>query len=103
MQAWVLAPDIEQCPAKNRVMSDKSCFTTETVVRCEVKKLFYTDVFAALDFFMNILIDNLLMQFFHIPNRTMWSSKKILYLYFVGFFCPAWDSFSSQNILYIIT
>ena len=29
------------------------------------------------------------------------SSKKILYQYFV--FCPAWDSFPSENILYGIT
>ena len=29
-------------------------------------------------------------------------SKKIFYQYFVGF-CPAWDSFSSNNILYVIT
>ena len=37
---------------------------------------------------MNALIDSLLMQFFHIPNRTMCLSKKILYQYFVGFFLP---------------
>ena len=43
------------------------------------------------------------MQSFHIPNRTMSLSKKILYQYFVGFFCPAWDNFSSENILYVIT
>ena len=36
-----LAPDIEHCPAKNRVLSDEGCFTTDTVVRREVKKLFY--------------------------------------------------------------
>ena len=52
---------------------------------------------------MNALIDSLLMQFFHIPNRTMCLSKKILYQYFVGvFFCPTWDSFSSKN-MYVIT
>ena len=27
-----------KCPAQNRVMSDKGCFTTDTVVRREVKK-----------------------------------------------------------------
>ena len=37
--------------------------------------------------FMIILIDNLLMQFFHILNRTMYLSKKILYQYFVFFVC----------------
>ena len=51
---------------------------------------------------MNILIDNLLMQFFHVANRTMYFSKKILYNT-LFFFCPASDSFSSENILYVIT
>ena len=37
-QAWILAPDIGQCPAKNRVISDEGGFTADTVVRCEVKK-----------------------------------------------------------------
>ena len=39
-QTWILAPDIGQCPAKNRVMSDIGCFTTEKVVRREVKTIF---------------------------------------------------------------
>ena len=38
LQAWILAPDIGQCPAKNRVISDEGGFTADTVVRCEVKK-----------------------------------------------------------------
>ena len=33
LHAYILAPDIEQCRAKNRLLSDKSCFTTDTVVR----------------------------------------------------------------------
>ena len=52
---------------------------------------------------MNILINNLFVQFFYIQNRKVCLSKKILYHYFVGFFCPAWDSFPSENILYVIT
>ena len=36
-QARILAPDIGQCPAKNRDMSDESCFTTDTVIRREVR------------------------------------------------------------------
>ena len=39
-QTWILAPDIGQCPEKNRIISDKSCFTTDTVVCREVKKCF---------------------------------------------------------------
>ena len=49
---------------------------------------------------MDILIDNLLKQFFYTQNRKMLFSKNILYQYFVVF-CPAWDSFSSDNILYV--
>ena len=48
-------------------------------------------------------MDNLLIDlFFYIQNRKMCLSKKILYQYFVVF-CPAWDSFFSENILYVIT
>ena len=32
LQAWILVLDIEQCPAKNQIMSDESCFLTETIV-----------------------------------------------------------------------
>ena len=41
IQARILAPDIAQCPAKSRFMSDKNCLTTDTVARREVKKVFY--------------------------------------------------------------
>ena len=30
--------------SKKRVMSDETCFTKDTVVRSEVKKIFFTDV-----------------------------------------------------------
>ena len=53
-------------------------------------------------FFIDILISDLLMHFFHIPNRTMCLSKKISRQYFVIFY-PAWDSFSPENILYFLT
>ena len=39
-QAWILALVIEQCSARNRVMSDESCFTTDTIVSCEVNFFF---------------------------------------------------------------
>ena len=68
-------------------MSDKGCFTTDTVVRREVKKS---------------LIDNLLMQFFHISNRTMCLIEKILYQYFVVFL-RCLDIFSSEKVFFIIT
>ena len=41
------------------------------------------------------------MQYLYIQNHNMCLSKKILYQYFVVF-CPAWDSFSSENILYVM-
>ena len=37
-------------------------------------------------------------QFFDIQNRKMCLNKKILHQYF-SVFSPAWDSFSSENIL----
>ena len=40
-QAWILSLGIGHCLAKNRVMSNKVCFTTETAVQHEVKN---TDV-----------------------------------------------------------
>ena len=36
-QSWILAQDIGQCLAKNRVMLDENYFTKDTVVRREVK------------------------------------------------------------------
>ena len=39
------------------------------------------------------------MQFFYIQNRKIGASKKILYQYFLGFFCPDCDSFSPESIL----
>ena len=35
---WILASDIGQCHAKNRVISSESFFTTDTVFRSEIKK-----------------------------------------------------------------
>ena len=39
------------------------------------------------------------MQFFYIQNRKIGPSKKILYQYFLVFFCPDCDSFSPESIL----
>ena len=50
---------------------------------------------------MNFLIDNLLKQFFYIQNRKMCLNKNIFYQYYVVV-CPTWDSFSCENILYVI-
>ena len=90
---------------KNLVMYNERCFTTNTVLS-DVKLIFlevtnvlklrsirYAYDFPALVFlFMNILVDNLFMQFLYIQNQ-----------YFFGFFSPVWDSFFSEHILYVIT
>ena len=52
-------------------------------------------------FFMKLLIDYLLVQFFYIQNRNICLSKKISYQYFL-IFRPAWDSLPSENTLYVI-
>ena len=85
-----LAPDMRQCPAKNRDISDKCYFITSTVVRREVKKNYrrlktqkHLLNMGLYRFFMKISINNLLMQFFHIMNCTMWLNKMILYQYLV--------------------
>ena len=43
-QAWILAPDIRQCLANNRVVSDKMCFTVDTAVWCFIYIYIYTDI-----------------------------------------------------------
>ena len=50
---------------------------------------------------MNFLIDSLLKQFFYIQNRKMCLNKDILYQNSVVLY-PTWDSFSCENILYVI-
>ena len=47
--------------------------------------------------FMNILINNLFMQFFYIQNRNMCLSKKILYHYFVDFFALLGTTFPLET------
>ena len=43
-KAWILAPDIGQFPAKNRVMFDEKYFATDVVVWRKVKKKYITDI-----------------------------------------------------------
>ena len=76
LQCWVLASDIEQCSWKNRVMSEESCFTTDSLP-------------------MQLL-------FFYIQNRKMRLSKNI----FTNtrlVFSPTWCSFFPEKILYATT
>ena len=95
-------------------MSDKSCLITDTGARREVKKVFVSyrrlktqkhsvsiGLFILVLLFMNILIGNLLKQFFCIQNCKMCLRKEILYQYFVVF-CPVWESFFPDNTLYVI-
>ena len=91
-QAWILASDTGQYPAKNRVMSDESCFTTETVVRREVEKkkisfqclktqkhsvsIGLCTVFSFNEHFHKQLINAV---FLCVQNRKICFSKNILY------------------------
>ena len=103
LQAWILAPEIRQYPAKIRVMSDKSYFKTGKVAYREVKKNYKfatssnSEAFGKdrpfliwfFFLFINILIDNLLMQFSYIQNRKICLSKNIYtsaLLFLVWFF-----------------
>ena len=91
------------------IMSDKSCFTTDTAVRRELKKIYKLPQkdsvsiglccsgFSLYEYFNTQFIYS-----FFIENHKMCFSKKILYQYFVSF-CPALDSFSSENILLVFT
>ena len=54
-------------------------------------------------FLLTLLIDNSLMQFLYILNRTMCLSKNILCKYFVVVFCHVQHSFSSKSISHGIT
>ena len=78
---------------KNRVMSNKSCITMDTVVRLEVKKIiscwcleinkhWVSISLSCSDFSWNILINNLIAQFFYIQNRKIRLSRKILCQYY---------------------
>ena len=40
---------------------------------------------------------------FYVQNRKMCLSKNIIYTNILLFLCPAWDRFSSGNVLYVIT
>ena len=94
-----------------RVMSDESCFRTDRTVRRQffisyqrlktrkhlVSICFYRSGFSFYEHF-NMQITE---AFFYIQNRNMCLSKNHLYQHFVVF-CPAWDSFTSENILYVI-
>ena len=89
-------------------MSYKSCFLTDTFILHEVKKkLLVTDVLKLFLFllflFMNILTDNLFMQFFYIQNRKVCLSKKILYHYFaVVFFFALLGTNSPLKTFYML-
>ena len=78
---------------KNRVMSNKSCITMDAVVWLEVKKIisyrcletnkhWVSVSLSCSDFSWNILINNLVAQFFYSQNRRICLSRKILCQYY---------------------
>ena len=85
-------------------MSNESCFTTDTVVQREVRSIRSISIglsCSGLSFFGHCN-RQFTYAVFYIQNRNLCLSKKILYQYFDAF-CPAWDSFSSENILHVTT
>ena len=83
----------ERCFTTNTVLSDVKLIFLEVTNVLKLRSIRYAYDFPALVFlFMNILVDNLFMQFLYIQNQ-----------YFFGFFSPARDSFFSEHILYVIT
>ena len=99
---WRLPPDTGQCSAKNRAMFYKSCFLTDTFVLHEVKKEFGKHRPFAMVFFINILIDNLLMQFFIFKTvRCVWV-KRFYTTTLLGFFALLGTS-SPLKTFYVIT
>ena len=97
IQAWILVPDIGQRPAKIELCPKEAAsqWTKLSGVklnkiisyqRLKTQKHSVSIGLYCFGVFMKILIDNLLMQFFHIPNRTMCLSKKVLYQLFAVFF-----------------
>ena len=114
-QAWILAPDIGQCPEKNWVMFDKRCFRMSTVVWREVLsfKIFQkvTSVFKTHKNSVSILsqafpalffYEHFNTHMFYVQNCKMCLSKKFYTNTFLLFY-PAWGSFFSENVLYGIT
>ena len=94
-------------------MPDKRCLITGTALRHEVKKVFYKlptsenqkhsvsiSLFCSGFSFYEHFTRQFTVAVFYIQNRKMCLSKNILCQYF-AVFCPAWDSFSSENILYV--
>ena len=80
-------------------MSDESCLLRLSYLRQKTQHSVSHRPFMLWVFFINFSL-NLLKQFFYTQNRKMCLSKKNLNQYFVDS-CPAWDSISSENILYV--
>ena len=109
MQAWILASSIGKCPAKTyvRLMSDENCFTTETVVRREVKNFFIRYrgrgnhigiSCSGVSFHKHFNRHFIYAVFIFKTIRCVYQLIKIFFTNTFVIFCPAWNSFSSENI-----
>ena len=89
---------MRQCPAENRVMYEKSCFTMDTVVWCEVKKIICHSRLKTQKYLVSIglscsgfsFYEHFNRQFpyvvfFYIQNCEISLSENILYQYFAVF------------------
>ena len=92
-QAWIVTPDIGQCPTKIELCPTKAASQRIQFSGLKLKKIVsyrclktnkhsVSVSLSSSDFSWNILIDNLLTQFIYIQNRKICSSKKILYQYY---------------------
>ena len=89
-----LAPDSGQYPAKDQFMSGKSYFTAQWTQLPGVN--FFRSYYRLKTQKLLLSIGLYCSGFYERFNR------KFVYQYLL-FFCPARDSFSSENILYVIT
>ena len=108
LQAWILGPDIEQCPTENRVMFDESCFTTDTIVQREIKEFISyrrlktqkhsvrKGLSRSWFFFMNIALDNSRCSFLYFKPSDF---IRILYCFLpcVGQL-PLWKHFIWHHV-----
>ena len=101
-------------PQKLDEISDESCFTTDTFVPPEVKKLQVTDVlktykhYVGIDFFCSGFssYEHFNRQYDYaifFKCKTLGCVSKKMYANTLLVFCAAWDASPSENIFYVIT
>ena len=83
--AWILAPDIRQCTTKKWVMFNKSCFTTNSVVRREVFFFISHRRHKTQKYSVSIVS----MFYFYACIKQVTHEKVFVYIHSLWFFWPA--------------